>query len=374
MCDHRNPMHCIIPDYMLEELKKNPDPKVRDAAERTQAISDLFRSMRQTMVSNEAFGDEVAGRASRTIFDARNGTRLSGPIRRKEGDGPANDSAVDEAYDGLGATYDFFWKKFQRDSIDGRGLPLKAFVHYGRDYVNAFWDGAEMVFGDGDGVIFNRFTAALDVIAHELGHGVTQAAGGLNYQNQSGALNESMSDVFGSLVKQFALGEQTADEADWLIGAGLMVDFPCLRSMRDPHAGFQGGQPKHMNEYVRTNGDNGGVHINSGIPNHAFYLAAMALGGHAWERVGKVWYDTLLSDRIPPNCTFQQFADATIFFAKQNHGPNGAAHTAIWNAWEKVGIVAADKPSGTVPPSQPSTLKAELQKIADELEAVVNKI
>ena len=150
-----------------------------------------------------------------------------------------------------------------------------------RDYDNAFWDGTQMVFGDGDGVIFLPFTRSVDVIGHELAHGVTQYTSGLNYQDQSGALNESVSDVFGVLVKQRLLG-QTADQADWLVGAELLapgVNGVALRSMAAPGTAYddprlgKDPQPGHMRDYVDTTDDNGGVHINSGIPNKAFHVA-----------------------------------------------------------------------------------------------------
>jgi Zn-dependent metalloprotease len=214
---------------------------------------------------------------------------------RREGDPATGDPAADEAYDGLGATYALFWDVFERDSIDGRGLPLQAVVHYGEEYDNAFWDGERMVFGDGDGETFNRFTIAIDIIAHELAHGVTDSTARLEYQGQSGALNESVSDCFGAMVKQRALGQDAAD-ADWLIGAGLLaagVDGVALRSMAAPGTAYDderlGGrdpQPAHMDDFVETTADNGGVHINSGIPNKAFQLAATGIGGTSWGGAG----------------------------------------------------------------------------------------
>src|SRR4029079_11658982 len=136
---------------------------------------------------------------------------LPGTVLRTEGQGPTGDTAADEAYDGLGATFDFFAEIYDRNSLDDAGMPLDATVHFGQDYNNAFWNSVQMVFGDGDGQVFNRFTIALDVIGHELSHGVTEDEAQLQYFYQSGALNESMSDVFGSLIKQYTLG-QKADE------------------------------------------------------------------------------------------------------------------------------------------------------------------
>src|SRR5262249_15250854 len=154
---------------------------------------------------------------------------------------------------------------FGRNSIDNRGLRLNASVHYGADYDNAFWDGSQMVFGDGDNRIFVGFTKALDVIGHELTHGVTQYEANLEYQDQPGALNESMSDVFGSLMKQYALN-QTAADADWLIGSGLLapgIQGVALRSMKEPGTAYddpllgKDSQPGHMSDFDHTTDDFG---------------------------------------------------------------------------------------------------------------------
>ncbi len=208
-----------------------------------------------------------------------------GTLVRKEGQSSNGDVAADEAGNYLGVTHDFFWQIYKRNSLDNHGLKLAGTVHYGEKYQNAFWNGQQMVFGDGDGEIFNRFTIAIDVVAHELSHGVTETEAGLIYFEQAGALNESMSDVFGSLVKQFSL-KQTADKADWIIGEGLLakgINGKGLRSMSHPGTAYddpmlgKDPQPGHMKDYIKTREDNGGVHLNSGIPNRAFYLAAKAL-------------------------------------------------------------------------------------------------
>src|SRR5260221_6079606 len=155
-----------------------------------------------------------------------------------------------------------------------------------------------MVYGDGDGDLFELFTKPIDVTGHELTHGVTQYSANLNYQDQSGALNESFSDVFGSLVKQQALN-QTTEQADWLIGQGIFtskVHGVALRSMKAPGTAYEDPvlgkdpQPADMHSFVKTVDDNGGVHLNSGIPNKAFYLAATAIGGYAWDVAGEIWY------------------------------------------------------------------------------------
>ena len=230
---------------------------------------------------------------NRIIYDTHETRRLPGDKVRNESDPPTADPAVNEAFDGLGATFDLFAQVYDRNSIDDKGLRLDATVHFSHGYDNAFWNGRQMVFGDGDEDLpttkrlFNRFTSSLDVIGHELTHGVTENEARLAYMGQSGALNELISDVFGSLVKQ-RVHNQTATDADWLIGAELLttnVNGVAIRSLKAPGTAYSDPklgddpQPAHMKDFVVTAQDNGGVHINSGIPNHAFYLAASRIGG-----------------------------------------------------------------------------------------------
>jgi len=183
-----------------------------------------------------AINQVVDGVKQRIISDAHHLQRLPGTRVRSEGDPNTNDLAVDEAYEYMGDTYDFYATVFNRDSIDDDGMALKGSVHYGKDYDNAFWDGRMMVYGDGDGEVFDRFTKSVDVIGHELTHGVIQEEAGLIYWGQPGALNESLADVFGSLVKQFKMN-QRADQADWIIGSGLLmpgINGVGIRSMKNP--------------------------------------------------------------------------------------------------------------------------------------------
>ena len=281
----------------------------------------------------------------RTISDTHSTEELPGDRVRGEGEDATGDPAADEAYDALGATYALYSEVFARNSVDGKGLPLDATVHYGRQYDNAFWNGERMVFGDGDGEIFTRFTISASVIGHELTHGVTQYSANLTYQGQSGALNESVSDVFGALVEQYA-ARQSADEASWLIGAGLFterVQGTALRSMKAPGTAYDDDelgvdpQPATMAGYVTTSDDNGGVHLNSGIPNHAFYLAATQIGGQAWEGAGRVWYDALTT-RVGASDDFAAFARATTASAGDRFGPQSSQADAVAAAWVAVGV------------------------------------
>jgi Zn-dependent metalloprotease len=367
---------CIVPPYVLGRLAENDDPRVARSAQRTIDSDNAVRERR--MVVAERTGrnpkglvpPELVRRArglesgrrpevtakvpaapERSIHDAEHGSTLPGKLVRAEGAKPVDDVAVNEAYDGLGATWQMLWTAYKRDSLDGKGLPLVASVHYERDYDNAFWDGTQMVFGDGDGVYFDGFTSCLDVIGHELTHGLTQYTAGLTYVAQSGALNESVSDVFGSLVKQLHNGE-TAEQADWLIGAGLFTDKVngvALRSMKAPGTAYddpnlgKDPQPADMDGYQEmphdAEHDNGGVHTNSGIPNHAFALAATAIGGYAWEAPGQIWYDTITAKGMPKDVDFAGFADRTVAAAKKRYGARSSQAKAVRAAWVEVKVL-----------------------------------
>ncbi|MFF5792755.1 M4 family metallopeptidase [Paeniglutamicibacter sp. NPDC012692] len=290
---------------------------------------------------------EPSGRLQRTISDAQGIEVTPGVLARAEGDAPVDDGDVNRAYDGLGAVHDFLADQFKRSSLDGAGMALRGTVHYGHEYDNAFWDGTQMVMGDGDGEIFNSFTSSLSVIAHELGHGLLQYTTNFKYHGQSGALNESIADVLGALVEQFVAGEEAAD-ASWLIGKGLFhprVNAKALRSMAAPGTAYddpimgRDPQPAHMDGYIHTKEDSGGVHLNSGIPNHAFYLFATALGGHAWERAGSVWFNVIVTRSLPEDSTFATFAAQTLLQARRDYGVGSAEDKALATAWDGVGVV-----------------------------------
>ena len=373
-------MHGIVPPYLLEAIVENGTPAQKEAARLTLEVDAQIRADRAAMAAAPA---ELAVPAAprphknRRVHSAGNTAALPGTLIRSEGQAASGDVAVDEAYEGLGDTFDLYWDIYNRNSYDDRGGDLIATVHYRTSYNNAFWDGTRMqlAFGDGDGKTFRRFTFALDVIGHELTHGVISSGGKLPYSDQSGALNESIADVFGSLVKQRKLG-QTAERADWLIGAGMFVPRPnrrasrladrsgdvyvgvngvALRSMSAPGTAYhdpvfigelspdgKDPQPDHMRGYVVTSKDYGGVHINSGIPNKAFYLAAIAIGGFAWETVGRIWYEAL--KRVSYNAGFQQFATLTAIVAEELEEELAAElgvdelRTKVVSAWHEVGV------------------------------------
>lgn len=342
------PIFCtIVPPHVLDKLAQAEDPRLSGSARRTLEVDSAHRTRRRIagLRAPAPASAAATGDPHRTIHDCEHGTALPGKKVRGEGDEPGGDATVNRAYSGLGATFELLLSAYGRDSLDGAGLPLVASVHYDESYANAFWDGEQMVFGDGDGEVFLDFTLPVDVIGHELAHGLTQYTANLEYQGQSGALNESVSDVFGSLVKQYTL-DQTADRADWLIGAGLLapgVTGEALRSMKAPGTAYDDDvlgkdpQPATMDDYVRTSQDNGGVHINSGIPNHAFYLLAVQLGGKAWERAGQIWFDVLTGGELAADAEFADFARLTVAAARARFG-DGAELETVTKAWSQVGV------------------------------------
>jgi len=358
---------------MLDQIVQNGSSAQSDSATQTLATSQAIREKRQSLVlttERASAQDQAAAVAAkqRAVYSANSGTSLPGTLVRSEGSDPGDDVAVNEAYDGSGATFDLYDTIFGRNSIDNNGLKLISTVHYGQGYDNAFWDGGQMVYGDGDENLpasqrlFNRFTISLDVIGHELTHGVTQYEANLTYSNQPGALNEAVSDIFGSLVKQYQRG-QTADQADWIIGEGLFtsnVNGVGIRSMKTPGTAYddpvlgKDPQPAHMDDYVNTSQDYGGVHINSGIVNHAFYLTAVEIGGFAWEKAGRIWYKAL-TEKLSSNSNFQDAADLTFEAAGELFGAGSLEQNAVMNGWSQVGIVVTSVPEPTPDPTPEPT-------------------
>lgn len=339
----------FVPPYLLQRVALWAGTRhASDSGRETLQVDDRLRARRESP-AGEMAAPRLPGTKKRVVHTANNTESLPGEVVRSNGDPAVGDPAVDEAFDSSGQVWEMFDSQFGRQSIDGLGSTVSITVHYGRDYDNAFWDGTQLVFGDGDGQIFDRFTKPMDVMAHEYTHGVTQFTVGLAYQDQPGALNESISDVFASMAKQRVLG-QTAAEADWLIGAGLFmpgINAKGLRSMREPGTAYDDPQIGRdlqvgsMSDYVATDTDNGGVHINSGIPNRAFTLAALAIGGYSWEKAGQVWYDTLVNGQLSAQASFESFAQATVTSARRLFMNDPSVAEKIQAAWIDVGLLAA---------------------------------
>jgi Zn-dependent metalloprotease len=346
-------VQCIVPPYIVEHMAHSADPRVRERALAALAHAAAVRAVR-------AFAQQLppmmaapspTGRKTRLVYDARKKDRLPGKLVRREGEAKSADAAVNEAYDYSGDTYDFFHDLFGRNSLDDAGMTLISSVHVAevdgagkfQPMSNAFWDGGQMAYGDGDGEVFQGFTRSLDVVGHELTHGVQSFSSNLLYRGQSGALNEHFADVFGVLVRQWRRKE-SATAASWLIGTDVLVPAPTRRGIRDmehPGTAYRDDpalgtdpQPAHMNDLYLGPADSGGVHINSGIPNRAFVLVAQALGEPAWTTAGTIWYEAMMQ-----LSRTSQFADlATITAQIAGDRFNATTKKAVRAAWKKVGL------------------------------------
>jgi thermolysin len=265
-------------------------------------------------------------------------------------------AAVD-AHVYAGVVYDYYKTKHGRNAIDGQGGAMLSTAHYGQAFDNAAWDGTGMIYGDG-GRLFKPLSAGLDVVAHEFTHGVTERTSGLRYQNQTGALNESVSDIFGVFIEH---SQKPSDTNNWIMGESIAKGAGLIRDFKNPAAGRQ---PANMSAYVNTQQDNGGVHINSGIPNNAMFL--MTVGGTnpvsktqvafgiGWEKSEKVWYRTNTKYLLQTS-TFAQAAQATMQAAKDLQLTDNEQNI-IDCAWKATGVVQGTcatitNPQGTTPPT-----------------------
>ncbi|KAF6824555.1 hypothetical protein CMUS01_10187 [Colletotrichum musicola] len=370
--------HGIIPGGILRKLSESTDvdEETRATARRDlEHLEGLHQRIQQYQGSIPAASGVSADKEANTrreIYDAKNTEnerQLPGQVVRTEGQEEVEDKAVNDAYDNIGRVLQMYKDKFDWVSIDNKNKDVVSSVHFGKQYENAFWDPErmQMVFGDG-GEFLNNFTGTIDVIGHELTHAVTEYTSPLEYRGMSGALNEHVSDVFGIIAKQIAENEN-AEEADWLVGEGCImpgVKGIALRSMKEPGTAYndprfgKDPQPNHFDDYVPTFEDNGGVHIYSGIPNKAFYLAAKAFGGYSYEKAGPIWWETMGSGQIPPRCTFIQFADVTVEVAEQLFGQEAA--NIVRTAWDEVGVTRTGPkepkdPEDPKPPKDPNDPK-----------------
>lgn len=361
---YQHVQHSFIPPYMrlkliaeddaessllkIDLLNLSLDAEIRS---RRKTYSSLNQQQKLVLAAAQLKmslynGNEGVAEPVREVYSANQLETLPGVLVRSEASAPSQDTDVDNVYDYAGYIWDFYYSEFGRNSIDNGGLKLIQTVHFGENYQNAFWDGKQMIYGDGDGKIFASFTTDLDVAGHELTHGVVQYECNLQYQNQSGALNESLADVFGIMIKQ-KVNNEDVKSSNWLIGENILIgDEYAVRSLKAPGTAYvnhpQLGtdpQPSHMSGYTDDPYDNGGVHLNSGIPNHAFYLAAYEVGGYSWEKVGKIWYNALCNKTlVPENATFEQFKIATIEESAKLYGADNLVTLAVTNAWNSVGV------------------------------------
>ena len=345
-CDH---WCSIIPSKVLERFardKKLP-AQVRkafaDAAEFDQELRKVRQAraklslLSRTMLPTGLVG-ATAAPPTVTVSDCAHGNTLPGtPVPNP---GSSGDSTVKRTFVETSGVAKFLQTAFGRNSLDNAGMTLVSSVHYSVNYNNAFWNGTQMTYGDGDGSIFVDFTKSNDVIGHELTHGLTQHSAAFVYSNQAGGLNESVSDVFGSMFRQWR-ANQTVTKADWLIGkeimgpAALARGFTCLRDMSNPAAKHcLAPQPTRFSQYQ----DGMDPHESSGIPNFAFYKAAIAIGGKSWEKAGRIWYQALTGFAPNPNMKMKVFANRTRKLARSLFPAEPAVRTAVDKAWTAVGL------------------------------------
>lgn len=353
--DERLPVHapgvacrcCIVPRKVLERFAR--DRRLSAAARRAFAdavhLENQWRRVRteQGRLSRLArsvlpSGLRVPATPAIEVYSCGQGTALPGA--HVTNPATSRDATVKRANAETTAVAVFYQTLFDRTSVDGAGKTLVSSVHYSAGYNNAFWNGTQMVYGDGDGDIFVDFTRSTDVIAHELTHGVTQYSAGLGYANQAGGLNESVSDVFGSMFRQWR-ADQASTAADWLIGADILGPgakargYTCLRDLANPSAKHcLSPQPSRFAQYR----DGMDPHESSGIANHAFYRAAMALGGRSWEKAGRIWYGALAGYAPSPGLRMQSFANRTRSVAAKLFIADAAVKAAVDQAWVAVGL------------------------------------
>lgn len=350
--DSRNPGRSTLPPYMLEELsKRNPD----DDSYKQTIVTTRQLEQQGPFMPRIAPGTN----GEREVYDAEGKETHPGKKARFEGDAATGKTDVDNVYDFTGIVREYFKTVHGKNSIDNKGMKMVSTVNYGDNFQNAFWNGKQMTYGSpSDKSPFKSFVL-LDVTGHEITHGITQNTSGTLYFGQAGALNEHLSDVFGEVIQQ-RHRNQSADQADWVIGDGIWKDGingTGIRNMLNPGTAFNDAkigkdpQPAHMKDYIKTWKDMGGVHLNSGIPNRAFALFAKTVGGNAWETPAKVWYEAAQNIGMWPS--FSSFADETVAAAKKlGYGPDVV--NKLKQAWSDVGVNPIKGAKDTDTPGDPS--------------------
>lgn len=359
MCkNHFSRVQCIIPPYMTDRLVASPDKNISKIALNSKFRSFRFRSDREffktinteekTLLGVIPKKKVVLNSPNMEVYNCKRSTNLSAAtlVWKNSLDKLPTDKDAKNVIKAGDATWHFYYDLFERNSVDNLGMIIQQYIHYDQKYDNAFWDGRRMIYGDGDGKIFSTFTGDIDIVGHELTHGVTQYEANLDYHLQSGALNESFSDIFGIMIKQRALN-QDVNQSDWLIGENVLIGKEyALRSMKAPGTAYKNHpelgddpQPATMDNFVKlpdtAAGDWGGVHYNSGIPNFAFYVAAYNMGGYAWEKAGKIWYGALTDTaNLKQNATFTDLKKVTIKVAGDLFGAKSAEVKAVKNGWD----------------------------------------
>jgi len=343
---------CALPGNLLKHLAHKSAGVDRELIQAQIEHSSMLRAQRAVQSRQPPAATKLGKQPlHRQVFDAQGSTLLPGKLLRDEDDPPAHDGQANDAYENVGIALQFYKSVLGRESVDGRGMRIDTSVHYGERFANAMWTGKQLIVGDGDGHHVKGLARSLGIIAHEFSHGITQhlVEGGLGVvqlpnrpptlKGEAGALNESFSDVFGSMIKQWH-AKQDVRQADWLLGEDVLAAHAgkAVRSLQDPGNTSltwpDDDQIKDFGRYRPTDE----AHKASGIANHAFYLAATRLGGNSWEKLGAIWFKAY--QRLRARATFLDAAHATLDVAAALHGKGAASHEAVKAAWKQVKVLA----------------------------------
>jgi Zn-dependent metalloprotease len=337
------PRHIIcnfVGNDLLKRIIDEGPQDLRKAAVQNLEISNGLRNVRKTAAGMHGMFLSAGSQRRREVYDIKHSANTDdlpgdGPIRtEKDSKDLPNAEDANKAFHGAGHTFDFYKEIFQRTSIDNNGMVLISCEPFAENYGNAFWTNKYMVYGEGgDGFFKKGRLTDLSVCAHELTHGVTDYEANLNYSDEAGGLNEGMSDIFASMCEQW-VNKETVNDAHWLIGKDILENGIALRSMKDPGKAHPlDNQIAHYDDFDPSQDP----HISSGIPNRAFYLTCMEIGGHSWEKAGKIWY-IALKDALSENSTFQDAANATFTIAGQFYGSDSKEQKAVSKGWDGVGV------------------------------------
>jgi Zn-dependent metalloprotease len=345
---------------MIKKLMESGNKKIADKAINTNFRNYRFRNDRIFFHNSSLKEKRILGVIAKQVgkevlqmkvYDCKQKTDLAGAtlLWDSKNNQKITSLAGKNVIKGGKASWDFYWQLFGRNSIDNNGLLIKQYVHFDKGMDNAYWDGRRMVYGDGDGTVFTSFTIDIDIIGHELTHGVMENEANLDYENQAGALNESFSDIFGIMIKQ-RFNNQDVKKSNWLIGERVMIGPKyALRSLKAPGTAYlnhpelgNDPQPATMDKYQNlpntSAGDWGGVHINSGITNFAFYVAAYNMGGYAWDKTGRIWYAVLTDVKLTQNAKFADVKNLTIVNAEKIYGINSPEVKAVKQGWAEAKV------------------------------------
>ena len=331
------------------------------AAHKDHGFDALDRIYADATTGDAVLRDAIIQHArNRRTYNANYTQTLPGTLILQETSGSTSDVSIQKAHDYAGVTYNYFSTIHGRDSYNGSGATINSTVHYGSNYNNAGWTGSQMIYGDGDGSQFGPFSRALDVVAHELTHAVTDYSADLIYQNESGALNEATSDILGVAAEAWSYG--SVSSLTWKVGEDCYTPSTsgdALRYMNDP--ALAGDYDYYPTRYTGT-ADYGGVHSNSGIANLAFYLMVTggthprgkttvnvpALSSTATTSINmgaKIWYRAL-TVYMNSSTNFQGARNATAQAATDLYG--SAATDSVHKAWDAVAVPGTPGGGGTV--------------------------